>query len=87
MNPLCFHGVGPGTLREALPADWMRAELVLYGGSCFQIGSGNTSLSHILHHIIPVWMHGRKKEVARRGRGSRLASLSQSIGKLPAAAM
>lgn len=69
MNP---HGVGLGTLRKAFPADWMHAELVLRGGrNAFQICSGNGALGHILHHIILVWMRGRKKEVARRDRGSR----------------
>lgn len=80
MNPLYYHCVVLCALGEALPADWMHAELVLHGGrNRFQICSGNSALGHILHHIIPVWMRGGKKEVARRDRGSRLASRSQSI--------
>lgn len=73
MNPLCSHCVSVGTLGKVLPADWKHAELVLHGGrNYFQICSGNGALSHILHHIIPVWMRGRKKEVARKDRGNRL---------------
>lgn len=79
MNPQCYRSVGLGAWGKALPADWMHAELVLYGGrNCFQMCSGNSALGHILHHIILVWMRG-KKEVARRDGGSTLVSLSQSI--------
>ena len=81
MNPVHSHCVVLGPLGKALPVEWMHAELVLHGGrNSFQICSGNGALGHILHHIIPVWMRGGKKEVARNDRGSRLASLSQSIG-------
>lgn len=70
ISPLCSYCVSLGALGKVLPIDWMHAGLVLYGGrNCFQNRFGNRSLSHILHHIIPVWMLGRKTEVAWKDRG------------------
>lgn len=82
MNPLCSHCVVLYATAKALPADWMHAELVLHGGrNRFQICSGNGALGHILHHIIPVWMHGGGERGGKEGQKKQI-NLSLTVHRI-----